>query len=515
MLTVDDANTIIAKYGENGFWYKVDFTKCGGFNSVTKYDFMKLLCVMYTQGHGGVYAIQMNNPFFHGLHYFTRNGQITSDYLVEDETHAGYDYMTPSMSSNPPDTLYLFLTTDDSINLEYNFNTAAPMILPVNGLQVPVVNGEFDDKFYFTVARGGIVAYTIDGVEVEAETDEYGTFLRLPSAEDCIIGVKSSTDEYPMYKVTFREFKSLPIIYIPPIYRGTPQKITLINADTEEEITEFQAYYQGRLLENNIITVPSGTGNVVDIIVDLKDPNYPPVTVKLKTNVTTYSCRNQEDVETAISEGIKYIRLSYSQGINLDGVEFDDMTITIENTTFRNCIFNNSEIKLVGGNTYDDGGNVFNNCNIYSETNIPRSLRMSSSGSVFNDCTINNIRFYNYQLYFTGTITDSRFTRSLIITDGTVTLTNNEFDGISSKDYFPNFLYLTGDYTVTGNTFTLEGEWEELSFNMCIIKATDDFNPSKFINENTFNLNITYETEPTSTFYYNIVDDDKIRAVRL
>jgi hypothetical protein len=50
---------------------------------------------------------------------------------------------------------------------------------------------------------------------------------------------------------------------------------------------------------------------------------------------------------------------------------------------------------------------------------------------------------------------------------------------------------------------------------MCIIKTIDGFNPSQFINDNHFNLNIEYDDEPTDTFYYNIVDDDKIYARRL
>ena len=50
---------------------------------------------------------------------------------------------------------------------------------------------------------------------------------------------------------------------------------------------------------------------------------------------------------------------------------------------------------------------------------------------------------------------------------------------------------------------------------MCLIKATNDFNVGEFINKNTFDLNIEYETENPSTLYYNIVDDDKIRARRV
>jgi hypothetical protein len=106
------------------------------------------------------------------------------------------------------------------------------------------------------------------------------------------------------------------------------------------------------------------------------------------------------------------------------------------------------------------------------------------------------------------------------MSDGDVSITNSTFDSTPSsdypvKDYFPSSLYLTGTYTVKDNTFELNGEWTEPLFNMCIIKTIDGFNPSQFINDNHFNLNIEYDDEPTDTFYYNIVDDDKIYARRL
>ena len=509
MLTVDDCNSILRKYSHAGFWYTIDLTKLSQENDVY-FDFIK------THYESSMYYIKLNTPFFHGLHYFTANGSGHSAMLFESG-RTDYDYKFTMSWGVVPDTLHLFFTVDDVGELSDSFQASQILFIPKYSLQVPVVNGDFDDKFYINVIGNHIGSYYVDGVEVESGTDEQGTFIRLPSAEDCILGVKSDLGGsiFNLYKVTFQEFKNLPIVYIPTLYRGTPQEIKLINTNTEEEITEFQAYYNGRLLKDNIVTIPDGTGNVVDIVVALKDPIYPYCTVKLKTNVTTYTCHNQSEVETAISEGIKYIRLSSSMDIIVDGVEFNDMTLIINKGLFKNCIFNNSNILLNTTNVYDDGGNVFNNCNISSYTSMRRSLRMSSSGSVFNDCTVNYIRFYDYELYFTGTITNCRFTRSLVISDGDVTLIDNEFDGIGNKTYFPSYLYLTGEYTVTGNSFTLEGEWEELSFNMCLIKATSNFNPSQFINNNTLNLNITYDDEPTNTFYYNIVDDDKIRAVRL
>ena len=116
-----------------------------------------------------------------------------------------------------------------------------------------------------------------------------------------------------------------------------------------------------------------------------------------------------------------------------------------------------------------------------------------------------------------GTLTRTTIDEnSLIISDGEVEITKCIFRSYPEpKSYFPRFLYLTGDYTVTDCTFNLTDSFEELAFSMCIIKTTNDFKPSTFINHNRFNIDIEYEDEPTNTFYYNIVDDDKIKAVRL
>jgi hypothetical protein len=119
------------------------------------------------------------------------------------------------------------------------------------------------------------------------------------------------------------------------------------------------------------------------------------------------------------------------------------------------------------------------------------------------------------KLLFTGRLMNCMLRNVVILSDGDVEITNSDFKGSYGADYFPNFLYLTGDYTVKNNSFTLTGEWMEPAFNMCIIKTIDGFNPSSFINDNSFDLDITYDDEPTDTFYYNIVDDDKIYARRL
>ena len=513
MLTIDDCNTIMEKYGRSGFWYEVDVTKFPStVGDIITYDFMKI------KNNDTAYLIKMDNHFFSGLNYCTNNGQITSNILLT-YFGSGYDYgleMSPQV-----DKLYLFLTADVSIYGEYQSYANQPLIIPKNGVQIPIINGEYDDKFYFNLIRGSVTRYTINGEEVEVETDEQGTFLRLPSANDCVIIAHYLRNDFPQYKVVFNEFKSIPQLSVSTLYRGTPQTIQLINNDTEEPITEFQAYYQGRKLKDNIIELPYDAPDVVDITVDLLDPKYPESTVKLKANTEIKLCKGSSTFKQAVEQGIQTIQLfSSSIGVTtIADMELKDITIINSRISFRDCIFNNVnfiETEKVGAIRLSKR-NILNNCNLQDLTN----LQVSANTSVMNNCTLRNIdsiRTYptgTNQIQITGSITDCNIDNLIIISDGDLTLTNNSFSSKTTKAHFPNFLYLTGEYTVTNNTFNLTGEWEELAFNMCIIKANNDFNPSSFISNNTFNLNIAYEGEPTNTFYYCLVDDDKIKAVRL
>jgi hypothetical protein len=384
-------------------------------------------------------------------------------------------------------------------------------------LQIPVINGEFDNKFYVDVVGSSISSYTINGTAVTLQSDEKGYYLELPSAETCIIGTTGNGESFPLYRVTFRTFKSLPSLHLFSLYKGTPQHLQLLEDDTYTVVYDFQAYYQGRKLKDNIIELPYDAPDIVDVVVDVNDRRYPPARVKLKVKTSIYSCKNKSKVVTAINKGIKSIKINgASSSTTINEVTFNDMYIDFDRGTFKDCTFNNCIIHFSGVilDCHDGGGNVFNNCRLYSES--VKRFTIDAEGTVYNNCNVEYILFYGAsRLVFTGTLNNCMFRKVLILSDGDVEITDSDFAGSYGKDYFPNFLYLTGEYTVKGNSFELSGEWTEPLFNMCIIKTVDGFNPSQFINDNSFDLDITYDDEPTDTFYYNIVDDDKIYARRL
>ena len=251
--------------------------------------------------------------------------------------------------------------------------------------------------------------------------------------------------------------------------------------------------------------LPYDVEDFIEITVDLLDSNYPTSTLKLKVATEVFEVNSISDLNYAIENNILNFKINIFDisGFELEGCTIHDSNIgcaesTFENATFENCTFT------------DQGENIFNhvsfdNCNL---------LGASENISKFNNVNITNCTIQGIEFHITGVIKNSILTSSLIISDGFVELTNNNFEGKYEKEYFPSFLYLTGTYSVTQNTFTLDDEWEELAFNMCVIKTTT-FAPREFLNTNTVNMNIIYGSEEPNTFYYNLVDDDKIRAVRL
>ena len=213
-------------------------------------------------------------------------------------------------------------------------------------------------------------------------------------------------------------------------------------------------------------------------------------------------------MENAISQGITTLQVGDTETeVSLNGIDLTQVTLVNSHIQLNNCIL--TDCQLIQSTYTDNGANNINNTN-FQECEIT-----TTQISTYNDCTISECIVTDSELHITGTLNNNTFANSLIVSDGEITITNNTFTGIGSKTYFPSHLYLTGDYIVSGNTFNLTGTFTELSFNMCLIKAPNDFNVGEFINKNTFNLNIEYETEPTSTLYYNIIDDDKIRARRV
>ena len=475
MLTVDDCNTILEKY-KAGYWVEFDLrdydlTTDGqywkGTIPIVIYAYTKRITIganLFTVC-GGYLVNHNDEPLDISIEYFNTGGM---QFYVSDDDVICKVFICPNLVSSS----------------EYEVDEYA--FFPLSPVVVDITDGEYDNKFY--------IHQTI--------TQQHSNFL-LNNRQGSLFNRR-----YKPYRVSFRSFKELPIPYIPTLYTGTPQSIQVLNTEDDDPISDYQTYYQGRLLKDNVIELPYDAEDYINIIVDLKDYRYPFCTVKLKAPTTLYQADSQSDVELAIENGIQTLQIGDNETeVTLNAIELSNVTLINSNIQVSESIL--TDCQIIDSVYTDNGGNTVTST-IFKDTDYTTTAQSNYNEVTFNECTI-----HDSEINLTGTVNDCTITDTLIISDGVINIQDNTFTGVGAKEYFPSHLYLTGEYTVIGNTFNLTGEWEELSYNMCIIKTTNDFNPSQFINNNTLHLNITYQDEPVNTFYYNIVDEDKIRAVRL
>ena len=516
MLTIDDYNSIIQKYGQGKLLHEIDLTELpttAGESIQTDYG----IKITYNGRSDFLYDYEISNiPLFNGVAYCTKRGEYVpeGEIMIDD----GYIINISPEKIIIRATLFPITQIIDKLHIVFHKPLEIPfdsdihnqlIVVPISDTLRNVLNGEFDDHFYIKHIKGDDVNYYIDTTQVQLETDDNGTFIRLHSAKDCIIGGTAHwSSRIPLFKITFKEFKTLPIPYIPTLYKGTPQSIQVLNTEDDDPITDYQTYYQGRLLKDNTIQLPYDSDDYVDIMVDLKDYRYPFCTLKLKAPTTLYTANSQSDVETAIENGIQTLQVGDTQTeVTLNEIALTNVTLINSNIQLTDSTV--TDCQIIDTSYTDNGGNNITNT-IFNSVDYTNTAQSNYNQVTFTECNI-----HDSEINLTGTISKSTITDTLILSDGVINIQDNTFTGVGVKEYFPSHLYLTGDYTVTGNTFNLTGEWTELEYNMCIIKATNDFNPSNFIKQNNLQLNITYDSEPVNTFYYNLVDEDKIRAVRL
>lgn len=503
VLTLDDANTIYKKYEYNNFYYKI------GQATTKPIDFFDTKLMIDTTDCSLFYGLVVNNIFWTGGYYV--KSKATGEYHMEDLIDPSDEFGLMTRTGFFADyDLYLHMAVDKNIN----FN---PMNLewhPVSSLTMNVYDDEYVPKKIYLDFHGNSVPESVfmgscynsqstPSIEVDVEEDSTGYYIEAVIDDLSMPLFCIGYDGFVFYgKVN--HLKKLPILIADTLYKGTPQKIRLRTVDNNY-LSDFQAYYQGRKLKDNIIDLPYDCPDYVDFTIDLLDTDYVNGTVKLKAPTTLYNVNSTHDLTYALENNIRTFKINI---LDISEFTLDNCTILdsnigsseaeYNNVTFHNCTY------------YDYGKNNFTNT-LFDECTIRKGGTIVSN---YINCTLSECNAIGMEFVFTGTVKDNTFTNSLIISDGSITIIGNSFNGKYDKSYFPSFLYLTGDYNVTGNTFTLDDEWMELEFNMCIIK-TVELNTNGFINTNTFNLNIIYEDEDPNTFYYNIVDDDKIKAVRL
>lgn len=506
MLTLDDCNTIYNKYEYNNFFYKLS----QAYNKPV--DFLNTKLMINTSDCTLFYGLIVTNCFWTGGYYL--KSKTTDEFYEVDLSDPNDEFgLNIPLDLWEDYDLYLHMAVNKYIDL----SVVNLKWHPLSSLTMSVYdNDEFIPKkiyldFHGHEAPAALLAGSYDFEEdlhrlspTDVHQDSEGYYI------DAVVDDFSkplfaivSTEGHVFYgKVN--HLKRLPVLGADKLYKGTPQKIKIKTIDGNY-IDRFQAYYQGRKLQDNIIDLAYDVDDVIDITVDLLDPNYPNSTLKLKVATELYEVSSQAELETVIEQGIRTIKIT---SFTLENISLNDLLIVNSNFTVNTSTLENVNILDSALEIGEDV--IFNNCEISGTT-----LNNTLYSTIFNNCRIIESIIEDMELHYTGAITNTTLTNSLIISDGAIEVRGNIFNGAYSKEYFPSYLYVTGDYFIRNNTFNLTGEWEELQYNMCIIKTLQGFSPNELINANNFNLNITYDSEDPNTFYYNIVDDDKIRAVRL
>ena len=245
MLTVDDCNSIMEKYN-GGYWIEIDLSEIP---IRTDIDMGVINVFLSYMEWADTYQFRIYGSmgFIRGVYCINHDGEVLSDiastYL---DMNQRWDV---TVEEDISDVICKILVNGD-IPRSDEYNTNTPAFIPISSPIIEIINGEFDDKFYIQriynpIQHTGNAVCTIDGEEVELETDEQGTYITLPSSDIRTIGgywKSSRTGQeyiYMPFHVTFREFKELPIPYIPTLYKGTPQSIQILNSKNDDPITDY------------------------------------------------------------------------------------------------------------------------------------------------------------------------------------------------------------------------------------------------------------------------------------
>lgn len=526
MLTVDDANTILEKYRGNFFFKKISTDTLPGTGDEITSDFVII------GNEWGYYNIEVVNSFWKGGYFFVPKGEDIEDNpefifvtgIIHEDGVIKIPYSDQYNPFNRCD-MYLYLMVE---NTPFSFKQigwhpigSLDISKSIDDVKRVFLNfwGSFDTPYISIGTGDSLSETTFSSIDVE-EDSHHNKYIDIDvtGVTDRFVFIKYDDT---VYTGKIYSSKILPQLIVDTLYKGTPQEVKLKIKGTSTYITKFQAYYKGRKLKDNIIELPYDVADeIIDLTIDLQDHEYVQSTIKLKANAEIYWCDTQSEIEDAIDLGIKTFGIG-GRGVSpiISGLELNDCTITYIMAGVTDSIFNN--VTFLDGAIFEKGGNTYNDCTLQGL--LINGLSATSSFipiAKYNNSDIINCEVTALELHAaTGNINSCRFEDGIIISDGDITITDsrfsNEWDaGLDIKTYFPRFLYLTGNYEVKGNEFYFSGIFDTLSFDMCIIK-TVELDVNQFINDNTFHLDIRYESEPRSTLYYNLVDDDTIKAVRL
>ena len=536
MITVEDINSILLKYQYANVFHeidlsKIDFSKLRNGYSV-QYDF----CTIYlAKPYYGLLSIEMNNCYCTGLFYLKyENGEILHDVMTYTNVTSGiYKLHFQKVKNNLKindgkyDLNKITVCLHLSVNAPHNLpeitvgdnDLGKTGFLPLQSTEIAKFGDDFNNKFYIkTLApEENIINYTINNEPVTLYEDEKGKYLLINTSETGVLGAKTtkSSQGFNFYQFGFKQYRTIPQVTTNNLYLGCNNKIKVYFDGVETD--KYDIFYQGKILKDSVLNMIDDLETTdINLTIKINDPNYYNTSVQVNAICQVFTITNEDDLAEAIEN--QYTTISFAEPFTIENITFDyPLRIINSELTLTNCSFND-DLTLMNCNiTLDENDYVFNNLTIENTTISKKSsveeafayikvlshLKCvdSSLTSIFTHCGENSM------------FDNNTFNDSLIFSDNKVTISNSIFNGHPISDY-PNMLYLTGEYNVANNNFILSGTFEELTFNMCIIKALKDFDADKFISNNDYEVNISVDGDEYDSFTYCLVDDDTIYTKR-
>lgn len=503
----EDVNTLYEKYKYCSFWYElsyddivdndgkyVDFFEIDDGTVISHNSFVLPIC----------YRGESSKPSGHG------SGSITP----ELHTSMG-DIEAPSLS--PDYSLFIYVYCDFEFVSE---SSASIGFYPVSSMNLIRCGSESDTvKVYLS---GGSVPESVvagtgkyvngsdwdtDLGNVTVSSDGEGSYIELTANRDDEFTIIQSGDIYFCGKIL--NYKSLPTITFNTLYRGNTQTIEVYFDGELIDSKYYDLLYQNQVLTDNKISIGEDVTGL-ELEVYLKHPEYISTKLKYNLSVDYYKCENQADIEAGLELGLTTIQVTNDltlSNIALNGIKIisgGDWWINLSDCELSNILFNNLTIYML------DSKSRFINC-IFDYCKLRVEI-VRLKYYMVNSTITNSEILACFLVCSENCIIDNNQMRDvLIFSDDMITIIKNQFSLFNGfTDYYPNTLYLTGDFDCKDNLFIQQVQYPHFSFDVALIKTIPETDIDEFIRLNNFDIMITVDEEEYNGLFYSLIDDSKL-----
>lgn len=411
------------------------------------------------------------------------------------------------------------------VDNKYNDRFTSLYFAPLSSMNIIRCGNESDSiKVYFKELLGheistlnvGTGKYVGDDWDTDLTTvnvleDSKGKYVELTANRDgdefTII-----SDGYSYFCGKILNYKALPTVTFNTLYRGNTQTVEVYFDGELVDSKYYDLLYQNKVLNDNKITIGEDVTEL-ELEMWLKHPDFIETKLKYNLQVDYCDCYTQEDIETALTNGLSTIRLI--SDISLSGIILNGIKIIRNNANevlyISDCEFNNILFENCGWIIAEDSKSRFINCTI-------NNCIIEGNHRIYfvNTKIINSVIQYLFLVCSENCIIDnSSLNIGLIFSDDMITITNNRLQAVSIKSYYPSCLYLTGNFDCRNNQFVEHIMQNKLGFSVALLKTIPETDIDEFIRFNNFDINIRIGSTIYTGFFYSLVDDSKLHYKEL